>query len=252
VCNISRRPLASCRQVPSPGDLRLMSAQWLLGIVHPTLSATSCTMQSTDMDMLLGSGMKQRSCASCPVLYSTAYSLPSAERKRKTSSIRSQIFAVTMHAPCTSNMKDAKAQEMESIASAIFLEAEESKSRYAPSTTTKGTARTGAKISAVTTPVIRRATFCKQSGRALNTLSCTRRLRLTGTFGHAGRCYYMQSPLPSPAQTVRVFVAKSGCVFHGWLPLQTPGGAPASREPDSDRLAYSVIQRPYLHGERYV
>jgi hypothetical protein len=30
VCNISRRPLASCRQVPSPGDLRLMSAQWLL------------------------------------------------------------------------------------------------------------------------------------------------------------------------------------------------------------------------------
>lgn len=76
----------------------------------------------------------------------------------------------------------------------------------------------GAKTSAATaTPVIRRATFFfkQRAERILLYLQSAPNWH----FGRAGRCY-MQSALLCPAQTVRVFVATSVCVFH-WVAAAT-------------------------------
>jgi hypothetical protein len=101
VCNISRRALASRRQVLSYEDLRLMSAQWLVEVVQPTVPAiSSCITKSITMLVCCSGFERGRGLASCPIGYIPyiPYLLAREWRCRRLL-IRSQMFAVTMHAP---------------------------------------------------------------------------------------------------------------------------------------------------------
>lgn len=90
-------------------------------------------------------------------------------------------------------------------------------------------------VSAVTRPqVIRRA--CSLS-RGLNEICYTRRLRALRTL-RASEAVYNGYQQRQPGRRV-LTAAKSVCVFHGWLPLQTPQGVADSRKLASNRLAYA-------------